>query len=118
MAVFGAPRAHEDDPVRALQAALEMLRQVDDLNAQWAPRLGRAVTLHIGVHTGAVVAGSLGSAAGGTYAVTGDTVNTASRLLSAAEPARCWCRMPRTPGAAPLRFEPAGELTPRGKAQR
>jgi len=63
MAVFGAPRAHEDDPVRALQAALEMLRHVDDLNAQWSLRLGRAVTLHIGVHTGPVVAGRGGRGA-------------------------------------------------------
>lgn len=118
MAVFGAPRAHEDDPVRALEAALEMLRHVDDLNAQWSLRLGRAVTLHIGVHTGPVVAGSLGSAAGGTYAVTGDTVNTASRLLSAAEPGTvlvsdATCTLARHRFV----FEPAGELTPRGKAQ-
>src|SRR5260221_1854725 len=80
MAVFGAPRAHEDDPQRALGAAQRMMEHVEQLSARWASRLGRAVTLHIGVHTGAVVAGTLGSAAGGAYAVTGDTVNTASRL--------------------------------------
>ncbi|MDM0116556.1 adenylate/guanylate cyclase domain-containing protein [Variovorax sp. J22R133] len=85
MAVFGAPRAHEDDPLRAVEAAQEMMQGVARLSQEWASRLGRAVTLHIGVHTGAVVAGSLGSGAGGTYAVTGDTVNTASRLLTAAE---------------------------------
>ncbi len=86
MAVFGAPHAHEDDPLRALMAAQDLLQRVDALGLQWAPRLGRTVTLHIGVHTGAVVAGALGSAAGGAYAVTGDTVNSASRLLSAADP--------------------------------
>ncbi|MEJ8858603.1 adenylate/guanylate cyclase domain-containing protein [Variovorax robiniae] len=86
MAVFGAPHAHEDDPLRAVEAAQEMLRGVERLSERWAARLGRGVTLHIGVHTGAVVAGSLGSGAGETYAVTGDTVNTASRLLTAAEP--------------------------------
>jgi adenylate cyclase len=118
MAVFGAPRAHEDDPVRALQAALEMLRHIDELNAQWAPRLGRAVTLHIGVHTGPVVAGSLGSAAGGTYAVTGDTVNTASRLLSAAEPGTVLVSdATRALARHRFVFEPAGELTPRGRTQ-
>ena len=118
MAVFGAPRAHEDDPVRALQAALEMLRHIGDLNVQWAPHLGRAVTLHIGVHTGPVVAGSLGSAAGGSYAVTGDTVNTASRLLSAAEPGTVLVS-DATHALTRHRFtfEPAGELTPRGRAQ-
>lgn len=118
MAVFGAPRAHEDDPARALQAALEMLRHVDDLNALWAPRLGRAVTLHIGVHSGPVVAGSLGSAAGGTYAVTGDTVNTASRLLSAAAPGTVLVS-DATHALTRHRFafEPADELTPRGRVQ-
>jgi len=118
MAVFGAPRAHEDDPARALQAALEMLRHVDDLNTQWAPRLGRTVTLHIGVHSGPVVAGSLGSVAGGSYAVTGDTVNTASRLLSAAEPGTVLVS-DATHALTRQRFvfEPAGALTPRGRAQ-
>jgi adenylate cyclase len=118
MAVFGAPRAHEDDPVRALEAALEMLQHVDELNAQWARRLGRRVTLHIGVHNGPVVAGSLGSAAGGSYAVTGDTVNTASRLLSAAEPGTVLVSdATHTLTRHRFVFEPAGELTPRGRAQ-
>ena len=105
MAVFGAPRAHEDDPLRALEAAQEMLQRVDRLSRQWAARLGRPVTLHIGVHTGAVVAGSLGSGAGGAYAVTGDTVNTAvapalgRRAGHGAGVGRDAC-----PGAAPLRL--------------
>ncbi len=84
MAVFGAPVAHEDDPQRALGAALEMLEESAALSRQWAARLGSPVALHIGVHTGPVVAGSLGGPAGGAYAVTGDTVNTTARLLSAA----------------------------------
>ncbi len=86
LAVFGAPRAHEDDPARALDASLDMMARVHALSAEWVARLGREVTLHVGVHTGPVVAGSLGAAATGAYAVTGDTVNTAARLLSTAEP--------------------------------
>src|SRR5918993_254542 len=86
MAVFGAPRAHEDDPLRALEAAQDMLQRVERLSLLWTARLGRAVTLHIGIHSGPVVAGSLGSGSGSAYAVTGDTVNTASRLLGAAAP--------------------------------
>ncbi len=81
-------------------------------------RLGREVTLHIGVHTGAVVAGSLGSGAGGTYAVTGDTVNTASRLLTAAEPGTV---LASDATQAMVRhrfdFDPPAELALRGKAQ-
>ncbi|WP_077000018.1 adenylate/guanylate cyclase domain-containing protein [Variovorax sp. KK3] len=84
MAVFGAPVAHEDDPERALNAALSMHRQVAGLSARWAPRIGRPLTLHIGVHTGPVVAGQLGANDEAAYAVTGDTVNAASRLQNAA----------------------------------
>ena len=84
MAVFGAPRAHEDDPERGLRAALLMRERMDALNRRWERRVGRPLALHIGVNTGPVVAGRIGAAADAAYAVTGDTVNTASRLQSAA----------------------------------
>ena len=84
LAVFGAPVAHEDDPERALCAALDMQASAIELSADWAGKLGQAVTLHIGVHTGPVVAGNLGDATAAAYAVTGDTVNTTARLLAAA----------------------------------
>ncbi|MEP6875299.1 MAG: adenylate/guanylate cyclase domain-containing protein [Burkholderiales bacterium] len=117
MAVFGAPRAHEDDPQRALEAALEMLQRIDQISLTWAARLGRPVTLHIGVHTGAVVAGSLGHGAGGAYAVTGDTVNTASRLLTAAAPGTVLVSdATRALVRHRFAFEPAAELALRGKA--
>ncbi len=83
LAVFGAPVAHEDDPERALSAALDILGRSARVSEEWATRLDGPVNLHIAVHTGPVVAGSLGSVAGGAYAVTGDTVNTAARLLAA-----------------------------------
>jgi adenylate cyclase len=86
MAVFGAPVAHEDDPERALRAALAMHERMEGLNRRWQSRLGTPLALHIGISTGPVVAGNLGSTAGAAYAVTGDTVNTASRLQGAAQP--------------------------------
>jgi adenylate cyclase len=118
MAVFGAPVAHEDDPVRALAAALAMQQGMAELAARWAARLGRSVQLHIGVHTGPVVAGHLGTGAGSAYAVTGDTVNTTARLLSAAEPGTVLVsestqRLARHHFA----FAPAIELELRGKAR-
>ena len=85
MAVFGAPVAHEDDPQRALHAALEMHARVAVLSERWRDRLGHPLTLHIGINSGRVVAGNLGTSAGAAYAVTGDAVNTAARLQAAAE---------------------------------
>ena len=118
LAVFGAPVAHEDDPARACDAALEMLERVAALSREWAVRLGQPVTLHVGIHTGPVVAGSLGGAAGDAYAVTGDTVNTTSRLLTAAAPGTI-LTSEATRGLAQHRFafESAGELMLRGKTE-
>jgi len=118
LAVFGAPVAHEDDPARACHAALSMLAAGATLSQQWAGRLGRPVTLHVGIHTGPVVAGTLGAAAGSTYAVTGDAVNTTARLLASAEPGTILVSA-ATHGLVRHRFtfEPAGELALRGKAE-
>jgi len=57
MAVFGAPRAHEDDPERGLRAALLMRERMGALNRRWERRVGRPLALHIGLNTGPVVAG-------------------------------------------------------------
>jgi adenylate cyclase len=118
LALFGAPVASEDDPQRALEAALDMLRRCSALNDRWAARLGQPVALHIAVHTGPVVAGSLGDGAGATYDVTGDTVNTASRLLGAAEPGTILVAA-STHALTRHRFDfqPAGEVALRGKAE-
>jgi adenylate cyclase len=118
MAVFGAPVAHEDDPERALDAALDMLERAAALGERWAARLGQRVSLHIGVHSGPVVAGSLGAAAATAYAVTGDTVNTTARLLAAAAPGTVLV----SDGTYALTrhrfsFESGGELALRGKSE-
>src|SRR3954471_8493933 len=75
-AIFGAPMSHEDEPERACLAALEMHESV----AAWSARHPDLPTLsmHIGVNTGMVVAGTTGD--GSQFGVTGDTINTAARL--------------------------------------
>jgi adenylate cyclase len=117
LAVFGAPVAHEDDPERALDTALDMVARTEQLSQQWSARLGQTLSLHIGIHTGPVVAGSLGTAAAAAYAVTGDTVNTTARLLAAAS--GCILVSQATYALARHRFtfEPARELALRGKAE-
>jgi len=118
MAVFGAPVAHEDDPQRALDTALDMMERAGALGERWVSRLGQRVLLHIGIHSGPVVAGSLGAAAGATYAVTGDTVNTTARLLAAAAPGTILVsEATHTLTRHRFSFEPGGELTLRGKSE-
>lgn len=75
MAVFGLPAAHEDDPQRAVRAALAMQARLPALNAQ----LGIDLHLRIGISTGEVVADPRAVAAG-QLMVTGEVVNLASRL--------------------------------------
>ena len=117
LALFGAPVAHEDDPERALDTALDMLRRAEALSAEWSARLGQPVSLHIAVHTGPVVAGSLGGGPGAAYDVTGDTVNTAARLLGAAPPdAILVAASTRALVGDRFAFEPAGSVALRGKS--
>ncbi len=83
MAVFGLPRVHEDDALRAVRAAADMQHMLAVLNERletvWDVRLEN----RIGVNTGEVVAGDVTA---GQRLVTGDTVNTAARLEQAAPP--------------------------------
>ena len=76
MALFGAPVAHENDPERALRAALEMAGRLEEFNQRRGTDLG----LHFGVNTGTVIAGGIGSSTQQQYSVMGDAVNIASRL--------------------------------------
>ena len=118
MAVFGAPVAHEDDPQRALHAALEMHACVAALSERWHDRLGRPLALHIGINTGRVVAGHLGSSADAAYAVTGDAVNTAARLQAAAEGGQTLVsRATFELTQREFGFEPRGTLALKGKAE-
>ncbi|MBV9193237.1 MAG: AAA family ATPase [Solirubrobacterales bacterium] len=81
MAVFGAPVAHEDDPERAVRAGLGILDAISDLNEADA-ELGLQV--RVGIETGEVIVAMGAQPERGESIVTGDVVNTASRLQSAA----------------------------------
>jgi predicted ATPase/class 3 adenylate cyclase len=83
MAVFGVPRVHEDDALRAVRAALEMREELRRLNEGFRETWGATIEARIGINTGEVIAGD---PAQGHSFVAGDTVNTAARLEQAAQP--------------------------------
>jgi adenylate cyclase len=84
LAVFGAPLSDgpEADALSAVEAALAIQSVVEELNEGLAERGEPAMHLRIGVHSGEVLAGSIGSSERLEYAVIGDAVNCASRLES------------------------------------
>jgi class 3 adenylate cyclase/tetratricopeptide (TPR) repeat protein len=79
MAIFGLPRAHEDDALRAVRAALDMQRAVERLNTSLVGREVPQLQIRIGINTGEVVTGD-----DAATLATGDAVNTAKRLEQAA----------------------------------
>ena len=81
MAVFGLPRLHEDDALRAIRAAHEMQAELARVNERLQARWGVRLENRTGVNTGEVVAGDPTT---GQRLVTGDTVNVAARLEQAA----------------------------------
>ena len=117
LALFGAPAAHEDDPERALRAALDMIERTGHVNERPHASVSSPLTLHIGINTGHVVAGGIGSGSAKSYSVTGDTVNTAQRLQSMAAPGEVLVgpltyRLTRHA----FLYESLGEASLRGKA--
>ena len=81
VAVFGLPRVHEDDALRAVRAAHEMQIALGHLNEELQRTFGTAIEARIGVNTGEIVAGE---SVTGQQVVTGDTANVAARLEQAA----------------------------------
>jgi class 3 adenylate cyclase len=84
MAVFGVPVVREDDPERAIRAALGILSSLEDLNQGFKERHGVTLRVRIGINTGEVIAPTSGPTA--DLIVAGDAVNVAARLEQAAEP--------------------------------
>jgi adenylate cyclase len=116
LALFGAPVAHENDAEQALNCALALGVRTAEVGRRWKD-LSAPLALHIGVNTGPVAAGAVGLAGSESYSVTGDTVNSASRLQGLAEPGQILV------GPATYRltrhafsFEPLGRLALRGRA--
>jgi adenylate cyclase len=82
MALFGAPLDDPDHAEHAVQAALAMLRELEELNRGWAAEGRPTLAIGVGVNTGEMVAGNIGSESIMSYTVIGDAVNLGSRLES------------------------------------
>lgn len=117
LAFFGAPITHEDDPIRAVRAAMDIQESVK----AYARELGSIVDdfqMRIGINTGTVVIGEIGTDMHVEYLAIGDAVNVAARLQSAAAPGKVVVSeaCARLISAA-FELKDLGEIKVKGKAQ-
>ena len=86
LALFGAPVAHEDDPQRAVMAGLDIIEGIGPFHERMEREHGLDFNVRVGINTGPVVVGEVGSAAAGEYTAMGDAVNLAARMEQTARP--------------------------------
>jgi class 3 adenylate cyclase/tetratricopeptide (TPR) repeat protein len=86
LAFFGAPNAHEDDPQRAVMAGLEIVEGIGPLRERLAAERGLDLNVRVGINTGPVVVGDVGSQLRQEYSAMGDAVNVAARMEQTADP--------------------------------
>jgi len=84
MALWGAPVVHPDDPLRAVSCALEQMEVLGRFNRRRLEASLPTLAIGIGIHTGPLVAGYIGSSRSLSYTVIGDTANTSARLCGVA----------------------------------
>jgi class 3 adenylate cyclase/tetratricopeptide (TPR) repeat protein len=118
LAFFGAPIAHEDDPQRAILAGLEIVQSTrgyrEKVNSEW----GIDIDVRVGINTGLVVVGAVGSDLRTEYTALGDAVNLAARMEQTARPGTVQIAEDTYKLVAPLfEFEPLGEIQIKGKEE-
>ena len=86
--LIGAPIKNEDDAIRAVKTAIDMKTKLEDYNSQHTD-LSKPLEIGIGIHTGEVIAGNIGSTKRLDYTVIGDNVNLASRIENLTKFFRC-----------------------------
>ncbi len=120
MALFGAPGPSEPPghAARALAAAEDMLRWLEAGNATWQERFGVTVQLAIGINTGEVILGNVGSEQRMEYTAIGDVVNVAARLEAVARPQQILVtRATRDAAGDAFTFVDLGDKTLSGRAE-
>jgi adenylate cyclase len=119
MAYFGAPVPHNDHPLRAVQAAMEIIAAIDERNHHTPTgdeKKPVPVQVGIGIHTGNVVVGNIGSDRRTDYTAIGDAVNVAHRLEKIAPPGEILVSeavQRRVCGSVAMRFEGERQLSGR-----
>jgi len=116
MALFGVPRAHEDDPVRAVKAASEIHQAMQRISKKVQESIGQPLAMHIGINTGFVITGKLDIEKAAAHHITGDAVNVASRLCALAKAGETLVgRATYEPAAGFFDFEPQAPVKVKGK---
>lgn len=115
MAVFGVPNAHEDDPARAMRAALRMMSRLEDVNATLADRYEIELSIRIGINSGEALTSV--EPQPGEPMVTGDVVNAAARLQTIADPGQIVVAQRTAQAVRGFVFEELGKVALRGKSQ-
>src|SRR3954471_22373645 len=117
LAFFGAPVAHEDDPERAVRAALEMIATVAEYAVQLKASQGIDFQIRAGINSGPVIVGNVGSDLRYEYTALGDAVNVAARMQTSAEPGTVLITAQTQRFiAGAFEFEDLGSVTVKGKA--
>jgi class 3 adenylate cyclase/tetratricopeptide (TPR) repeat protein len=118
LAFFGAPIAHEDDPERAIRAGLEIVATMQPYREKIAREWGLEIDVRVGINTGLVVVGAVGSDLRMEYTALGDAINLAARMEQAAAPGTVQIAEPTYKFVAPLfDVEDLGKIEVKGKAE-
>ncbi len=117
LAFFGAPIAHEDDPQRAVLAGLEIQEGIKEYADEIHLKHGLEFALRVGINTGLVVVGAIGSDLRMEYTAIGDAINLAARMEQTAVPGTVQISDETHKLVAPFfDFEALGEVEVKGKA--
>jgi len=113
--LFGVPKAHEDDPIRAIRVAEGIHELIRQQSARFAEKIGQPLAMHIGINTGLVITGDE-YIDKGRHGLTGDAVNLAARLTKRSKPGETLVG-PETYGQAlhHFEFEAMGPIEVKGK---
>ena len=118
LAFFGAPIAHEDDPVRALRAGLEIVEAIGKYLPEVEARWGTPIDARVGINTGLVVVGEVGSDLRVEYTALGDAINVAARMEQTAQPGTVRVAdQTRSLVGGMFEFEPLGAVDVKGHSE-